>query len=154
VTKLLPLLLLVAACSAAPKPTRTGPPAHLREPAAVVGRIEVAVTGIPAVEGQLYVELYDQATYFRYADVLNERIVAVTGTEMVVALEHVPPGRYIAAVSHDRNSNHTLDTGWFGIPKEAYGFSQGARGRLGPPSFEEGAFTFAGGTQRIMISIR
>lgn len=149
----MPLLSCLVACGAtAPAPTRSGPPPHLREPTAS-GRLEVAVTGIPSVEGQLFVELYDAATYFRYADVLNESVVPVTGTTMLVTLEHVPAGRYIAAVSHDKNSNRALDTGWFGIPKEAYGFSRDARGTFGPPSFEDGAFTFAGQMQRVAVSI-
>ena len=89
-----------------------------------------------------------------YDQVLDERVVPVTGVEMLVELEHVPPGRYIVAVSHDANSNRIMDTGWFGIPTEAYGFSRGARGTFGPPGFEDGAFDFAGGRMPVPVAVR
>lgn len=121
---------------------------------ATTGRIDVAISGIPQVEGQLFVELYDEGTFFHYDQVLAERIVPVSATSMRVTLEHVPPGRYLVAVSHDANGNRTMDTGLFGIPKEAYGFSRGARGTFGPPSFERGAFVFDGGSAEVAVSIR
>lgn len=152
----LPLLaLLLFGCTGAPSPKRSGTPPYQTEPfAAVPGVLAVSVTGIPRVEGQLFVELYDRATYFHYDQVLDERVVPVTGVEMLVELEHVPPGRYIVAVSHDANSNRIMDTGWFGIPTEAYGFSRGARGTFGPPGFEDGAFDFAGGRMPVPVAVR
>jgi uncharacterized protein (DUF2141 family) len=152
-TKVLFLSVFLSACGSAAPVTRSGTPPH-QIPGAAGGTVEVAIHGIPSVEGQIYVELYDADTYFRYQDVLNELIVPVTAKEMVVRLENVPDGRYIVAVSHDPNANHALDTGWFGIPKEAYGFSRDARGWFGPPSFEDGAFSFGGGVQRVDVAIR
>ncbi len=134
---------------------RTETPLQLRvQNAAVTGTLEVHLTGIPAARGQLFVELYDQATYFNYDQVLNERIVPVTATEMTVTLEHVPAGRYIAVGSHDANGNNELDSGLFGIPLEAYGFSRDARGALGPPDFSAGAFDFDGTTLRVDVPLR
>jgi uncharacterized protein (DUF2141 family) len=142
----LPLLVSLLACVPPTVPlARVGPPPQLRpESASIQGSLAVEVTGIPSLQGQLFVELYDRRTYFHYAEVLNEQLVPVTATTMVVTLQHVPPGRYLVAVSHDANSNHLLDTGLFGVPTEAYGFSRGARGTFGPPAFEEGAFDFPG----------
>jgi uncharacterized protein (DUF2141 family) len=144
----LTLTTFASACSSSPPTPRSAafvPRYASSEFAAETGRIEVRVTGIPSVEGQLFVELYDRETYFHYDRVLAEAIVPVTARELVVFLEHVPPGRYIVAVSHDANANGAMDTGLFGIPKEAYGFSRGARGTFGPPGFESGAFDFRGG---------
>jgi uncharacterized protein (DUF2141 family) len=147
-------LSVLASCRGAVK-TRTGLPAQLQPVnAASTGTLEVHLTGIPAVRGQLFVELYDQATYFDYAQVLNERIVPVTATEMTVTLEHVAAGRYIAVGSHDANGNNELDTGLFGIPLEVYGFSRDARGALGPPDFSAGAFDFDGTTARVDVPLR
>lgn len=138
----LSLGLSVFACTAAPV-KRTETPLHLRpENAAVPGRLTVTISGIDGVRGQLYVELYDEATYFDYARVLNERIVPVDAMTMTVVLEHVPAGRYLVVVSHDANANDTMDTGVFGVPLERYGFSRDARGLFGPPAFAEAAFDF------------
>lgn len=147
--------LVLCSCGAATAKKSSEVPPHLRSGnAATPGVLEVRVSGVPSVEGQLYVELYDATTYFHYDQVLNERIVPVSAQEMSVRLEHVPPGRYIVAVSHDRNSNNILDTGIFGIPKEAYGFSRDARGTFGPPSFADGAFDFDGTTASMPVRVR
>jgi uncharacterized protein (DUF2141 family) len=133
---------------------RTQPPPHQTPAfAAVTGRLIVEVEEIPTLQGQLFVELYDRESYFDYARLLDEVIVPVTGHEMVVPLEHVPPGRYIVVASHDANSNRVLDRGLFGKPTEAYGFSGDARGFFGPPSFEEGAINFVGGDLRVPIRV-
>jgi uncharacterized protein (DUF2141 family) len=42
------------------------------------------------------------------------------------------------------NSNNKLDTYFFGLPKEKYGFSRNAKGFIGPPSFKKAKFTLKG----------
>jgi uncharacterized protein (DUF2141 family) len=155
--KVNPLLftVLFTACGGSAPPTRSGPPPHLLpEKSSVPGVIEVHVVGIPSVEGKLFVELYDEATYFHYEKVLNEQIVPVVAKEMTVQLNHVPKGRYMVIASHDRNSNHQLDTNFIGAPVEAYGFSRGARGTFGVPSFESGAIDFDGSRAIVPVAIR
>jgi uncharacterized protein (DUF2141 family) len=147
-------LLSLTSCRSAPK-TLTEVPLQLRpENAQTPGTLAIHVTGIPSVRGQLFIELYDQQTYFNFDQVLNEQVVPVTATEMTVTLEHVPPGRYIAVGSHDANGNDELDTGFFGIPLEAYGFSRDARGLFGPPDFSAGAFDFDGTAATVDVVLR
>ena len=52
----------------------------------------------------------------------------------------VKPGTYAIRYFHDENNNGKMDTGTFGIPKEGYGFSNNARGFMGPPDFEDMLF--------------
>ena len=99
-------------------------------------------------------ELYDRDSYFDFSRVPNEQVVPVTATGMTVTLQHVPAGRYIVVGSHDANGNNELDTGLFGIPLEAYGFSRAARGAFGPPDFEAGAFDFDGSTATVEVVLR
>ena len=148
------IAILSAGCASKPKAKAGTPPFLTNAYASVPGRVDVRVSGIPSVEGQLFVELYDRPRYFHYEWVLLEKIVPVTGGAMTVTLEHVPKGRYIVAASHDANSNHELDTGLFGIPQEAYGFSRDARGTFGPPDFEDGAFDFDGATVAMNVAVR
>jgi len=146
--------LSMAACASAVPAVRAGlPPQNTPAFAHYPGTIDIAVKGIPEKRGKLYVELYDRAGYFRYERVLNERIVPVTGAAMKVRLEHVPQGRYVVAVSQDANENRALDTGLFGVPTEAYGFSRDARGTFGPPDFEEAAFDFDGKTASLAVRV-
>ena len=51
----------------------------------------------------------------------------------------LPPGRYVLKSFADQNSNAKLDTNLVGLPTERYGFSNDARGHMGPPSFDQAA---------------
>jgi uncharacterized protein (DUF2141 family) len=59
---------------------------------------------------------------------------------------YIPPGTYALAVIHDENMNGKLDTKWFGIPTEGYGFSNKANAVFGPPSFSAASFGYEGKT--------
>ncbi len=64
----------------------------------------------------------------------------------------LPPGTYAIGIFHDANLNNRLDNYFFGVPREQYGFSNNARGFMGPPSFEDAAFSVEGKTE-ISISL-
>ena len=64
----------------------------------------------------------------------------------VLVLRDVPPGRYGVSVMHDRNANGKLDSNIVGIPTEPYGAIRHARGRMGPPAFEDAAVDVQGDT--------
>ncbi len=51
----------------------------------------------------------------------------------------IPPGTYAIGVYIDENENGKLDTNFFGIPKEQYGFSNNTKA-FGIPKFEAAAF--------------
>ena len=55
----------------------------------------------------------------------------------------LPQGRYAIGVFHDA-IEITAGYGLFGIPKEQFGFSNGASGRFGPPSFADASFELVG----------
>jgi uncharacterized protein (DUF2141 family) len=44
---------------------------------------------------------------------------------------------YALAIYHDLNENGKMDAGIFGIPTEKYGFSNNAKGHMGPPSYHK-----------------
>ena len=55
---------------------------------------------------------------------------------------------------HDTDGNGRLSTWPVGLPKEAYGFSNDARGRFGPPSFDAAAFDLSASGARQAITLR
>ncbi len=57
-----------------------------------------------------------------------------------VRIDSLQAGNYAIRYYHDKNNNGELDTGAFGIPKEGYGFSNNARGFMGPPDLEDMIF--------------
>jgi uncharacterized protein (DUF2141 family) len=60
---------------------------------------------------------------------------------------------YAIAAIHDENRDGKLETDWMGVPKEGYGFSNNAKGRLGPPSFEAASFSYNGQSLNITITL-
>lgn len=57
-----------------------------------------------------------------------------------VTFPNLEPGEYAVSAYHDMNHNGRLDTGFAGKPTEPYGFSNDAKGRFGPPKFDQARF--------------
>ena len=53
---------------------------------------------------------------------------------------NLPAGEYAIKIFHDVNSNGQLDTNFAGLPIEPYAFSNNARGRFGPATWEDAHF--------------
>lgn len=98
----------------------------------------IAVTGIERDEGSVRIALFDGPEGFT-----DEPMTAVVVRPEELAVEwsvRVPRGRYAVAVVHDADDDGRLNTNLLGMPQERYGFSNDARGRFGPPSFEDASF--------------
>ena len=68
--------------------------------------------------------------------------------------DSLPYGKYAIAVYHDKNVNGELDSNLLGIPKEAYGFSNNARGRFGPASWKDAHFEITSQQYSMTITIK
>jgi uncharacterized protein (DUF2141 family) len=67
------------------------------------------------------------------------QIIEAKEGHLSALFKDLPPGLYAAVAYQDSNGNGKLDKNVFGIPKEPFGFSNGARGTMGPPSFAQAA---------------
>lgn len=76
----------------------------------------------------------------------SESAVTLTFTGLVA-------GKYAVSAYQDLNLNDKLDTNAFGMPREPYGFSQDARGRFGPPSFDDASFQLGNESKTIHIHL-
>ncbi len=96
--------------------------------------------------GTLRLGLYDEA---RYPDdestpVASADVRAEKG-ETVITLNDIPPGIYAIETYQDINSNNKMDTSWFGLPLEPFGFSRDARPRFSKPPFAQVKFEVTAG---------
>ena len=105
--------------------------------------------------GEIHIAIYDDAQAFE-ADRGDEGGAApgiIEGTiepvepGSVTYRYELPAGTYAIGIFHDANLNNRLDNFFFGIPREQYGFSNNARGFMGPPSFEDAAIAVEGVTE-------
>ena len=58
--------------------------------------------------------------------------VDVVAPTLSIPCKGLPAGAYAVALFQDENGNDNLDTTAFGAPTEKYGFSNDARGVMGP----------------------
>ena len=105
-------------------------------------KLSIVVEGIEEPTGHVIVGLYDKENFMKSP--LNGQMAAVTAETVTIVLENVPPGEYAVSLFQDENDNGKLDTGLFGIPTEKYGFSRNAKGKYGPPSYEDCQFVLDG----------
>ncbi|NJO40041.1 MAG: DUF2141 domain-containing protein [Cyanobacteria bacterium CRU_2_1] len=68
--------------------------------------------------------------------------------------ENLPYGTYAIAIYHDTNGDEQLDRGAFGMPTEAYGFSNDAPAITSPPRYEDAIFLLAGSDTTIQIRLQ
>ena len=104
--------------------------------------LDVSFDGGPFKDGQIVAGLFDNSANFRNRkSPIQSCFLKVAGKdEYKWEFKNVPAGSYAISAYLDVNENSTLDKGAFGVPKEKYGFSNNARGRLGPPSYQACTF--------------
>ncbi|MFN3232289.1 MAG: DUF2141 domain-containing protein [Alphaproteobacteria bacterium] len=104
--------------------------------------LTVTVAGAEPNSGQIIISLFDSPdTYMKEAVATRTLPVGEAGASTFV-FEGLAVGEYAATVIYDEDSDGELDTGFLGIPKEKIGFSNNARGRMGPAPFEKAKFAF------------
>jgi len=116
--------------------------------------LTVIVTGLESDSGDVHIAVYDKPeTFPKGGKMLREGQPIPQGRRAEWRFTDLAPGRYAAASFHDANSNDEFDQGLFGIPLEAYGFSNGAKAFLSAPAFEEAAFDLPAGGLTITIDL-
>ncbi len=106
--------------------------------------LELAIIDVRPSEGLVRVELHNSAaTYLSREELVPFRSASVTATDrdkITLRFEDIPAGSYAISMYQDLNSNDNLDSTFFRIPKEPFGFSNNLPVRFGPPSFEKSSF--------------
>lgn len=103
-----------------------------------VHRLTVTVVGGKSEVGQVILSLFSsEENYLKHPVRSQIRPVGSMGNSVFVV--NLPQGDYSVSAVYDENSNDKLDTGFLEIPKELVAFSNNAKGRFGPPKFEDTA---------------
>lgn len=103
-------------------------------------RLKVKVLGKISEKGNIKVNLYNPKVKFLKESYKVIKILAKDFKGEVLFTD-IPKGNYAIFVEHDENNNDKLDKNFIGMPKEAMGCSNGAKGGMfGPPKFKEAQF--------------
>ena len=153
-----PLLCLVIAAIALTGCASKTPATTAAEPPRPdgTGTVEVTIDGFDNDEGQALVALFLDDTGWPddEAQAFGASVFPIENLRVVAQFKDVPAGPFAISVFHDKDSDRELDTGVFGIPTEAYGFSRDARDTFGPPSFDEARLdVVAGESKKISILV-
>ncbi|MBN2576471.1 MAG: DUF2141 domain-containing protein [Deltaproteobacteria bacterium] len=113
------------------------------------------VRGLRHDRGTILVGLYDnERSFAKKRDPLAGAEAPPKNRGAVVVFKDVKPGRYALAFFHDENDNKQLDTSLWGVPKEAFGFSRDAMGKVGPPSFAAAAIVIPAGPVSVVMNAK
>lgn len=97
--------------------------------------LTIKLVNLRSNSGQILLTLYDE----------NEQRVTgeygkIEDSKCTIIINNLKSGNYAFRYYHDENNNDKFDSDWMGMPKEGYGFSNNAKGKFGPPSFENWIF--------------
>lgn len=115
-------------------------------------KVELTIKGIEKVKGSVLVAVYNSEGSFMKKYLASKKVM-VSAKEVTLVFDDVALGDYAITTFHDENDNNKLDTNFFGIPNEPYGFSNDATGTFGPPSFEK-AKVKVDGNKKLVINLK
>lgn len=108
--------------------------------------LELTISGIAPIQGQISIAVFaDKAGYKAGDDPIASATIQVDGESVTEVFSGLEAGDCAIKIFHDVNGNGKLDTNMIGIPTEPFGFSNGAKARFGPPSFNDARFDLESG---------
>lgn len=84
-----------------------------------------------------YIALYDNKKSFLKPALAKYAFILDSNRQDIYILDNISAGSYSVALFQDINGNGRLDTLFFGLPKEPFGFSNNPRLIIGPPAFKD-----------------
>ena len=119
------------------------------------GILIVNINGFPSSEGFAMVALHDSEESYK-----GEAAAAIAKTQIKVIDQkaqaifgNMAYGGYGVSIFHDENANGKMDKNAMGIPKEAYGFSNNAKGLFGKPDYAKVVFQLNSAETQIAINL-
>lgn len=107
-----------------------------------VTSLEVNITNIKAVKGDLYISVYNKEENFPKDKLHYKKIkLKVKQSSIKYTFKDLPKGDYAIVIFHDKNSDNEFNTNLFGMPTEGYGFSKNFKSKFSAPSFKDLKFT-------------
>jgi uncharacterized protein (DUF2141 family) len=118
-------------------------------------QIHVDVVGLRNNKGRVLCSLFSSAIGFPKNDAkaVAHYTAEISDRQASCEFSGIGPGTYAVSAFQDENSNGKLDTNFMRIPREGVAASNDARGRSGPPKFDDAAFRVSGGQVNLRITI-
>ena len=113
--------------------------------------LTIEVTGINInKKGNLRIGIFKKDGFPLAEKVHLGKVVPVTSSIMKISFKTLGIGIYCIAVIQDQDKNGKLTKNFVRYPVEPYGFSNNKFGKLGPPDFNDIAFTLKSGQSMLL----
>lgn len=123
--------------------------------AAETAALTIRIDHIAQDSGMIAYKLFDSESAYRSrTKTIRSGFAPIHSLACTIHMDDLQPGRYAAIFYHDQNNNKKLDHGLFHIPTEPAAFSNQARPRFGPPSFEDAAFDIHAGENHMSVTLQ
>jgi uncharacterized protein (DUF2141 family) len=118
--------------------------------------IKVSILNLRNNKGHVLVSLFNNSSGFpdKAEKAIRKVQLTINNNAAFTSFTGLPAGSYAVAILHDENDDRKMNTNFFGIPKEGYGFSNNVMGTFGPPSFSRASFTYNNSGASITIIAR
>lgn len=110
--------------------------AMMASPCCVAADLVVIVKNVKSEKGQIVVTLYDQAGNWLKSEYRKMNVAPKIG-ESTLTFKQLPRGEYAVATFQDQDGDGRMATNLMGIPTDPIGFSNDAKGKMGPPLFTD-----------------
>ena len=113
--------------------------------AADTGSITVQISGLNNDNGVVRIALYnDKEEYSKdrgsASRAFQKDKAPIKNKTATCTFSNLPYGDYAIKLYHDEDNSGKFKTGMFGLPKVQYGFSNNAKGMMGPATFDKAKF--------------
>ncbi len=117
--------------------------------------LAVQITGFEEITGFARMEIFNSAEGFPRdtSSSVYSASEPVNSDPVTFTIESLEPGIYAVTVYHDEDGDGELDMKFFGPRSEKVGPSNDARGRMGPPSFEDACFELGSEPLEMIITL-
>ena len=105
--------------------------------------LTVNVRGAQPGDGQVICSLFSSDDNYLKKPVSSQTQPIDGDGAALCRFRQLPAGTYAVTIIYDQDRNGKLNTGLLGIPTELVGFSNNAKSRFGPPTFDEASFALS-----------
>jgi uncharacterized protein (DUF2141 family) len=119
------------------------------------GTLIVEIDSFRNSDGQAAISVHDNEKGFPGGEesMVQAKYVQIINGKATAKFNDLPFGEYAISAYHDEDKNEELNTNWIGIPKEGTAASNNAKGKMGPPKYEDAKFNFKNDGQKITFEM-
>jgi len=117
-------------------------------------QLTTTITNIKEIKGNIEFGLYDDPEVF-LSDTEQYKVlyIDVVSNTLIITIDSLPEGNYAISLMHDLNSDGEMESNFFHIPQEPYGFSNNYHPRFSKPDFEDCQFYYNGESLELTIEL-